>query len=191
MQHVPWADVGLVRDLLGDLHQEAGVDMQHAFRPAGRPARVADEQRMLAVERLGVESGRLRGDQVLPPDVALVVPGRVGCRVGSRRGYGDPACLVRGSSAIAFIGTGWPRRSEPSAVINIVTFASARRAATASGPNPLKIGTAYRPNLGACEERRHGLDGHRHEDADGVALPHARASGARAPAGRSAPGAAR
>ena len=50
-------------------------------------------------------------------------------------------------SAIAFIGTGRPRRTVPSAVISTFAPASARRAATASGPNPLKIGTQIAPSL--------------------------------------------
>ena len=51
------------------------------------------------------------------------------------------------ASAVSFIGTGRPRRSEPSAVISTFAPASARRAATASGPNPLKIGTQIAPSL--------------------------------------------
>ena len=50
-------------------------------------------------------------------------------------------------SAVAFIGTTWPLRGEPSAVISTFVRASASRAATASGPNPLKIGTQIAPSF--------------------------------------------
>ncbi len=59
----------------------------------------------------------------------------------------DAAGCVHGASAIAFIGTGRPRRSDPSAVSSTVAFASASRAATASGPKPLKIGTQIAPSF--------------------------------------------
>ncbi len=45
------------------------------------------------------------------------------------------------------MSTGAPLRSDASAVITIVAPASARRAATASGPNPLKIGTQIAPSF--------------------------------------------
>ena len=56
-----------------------------------------------------------------------------------------PSAASTARSAVAFIGTTWPLRSEPSAVINTFVRASASRAATASGPNPLKIGTQIAP----------------------------------------------
>src|SRR6266511_3399566 len=53
--------------------------------------------------------------------------------------------LSRASSAISFIGTICPRRSEPSAVISAFALASASRAAIAGAANPEKIGTCTAP----------------------------------------------
>ena len=50
-------------------------------------------------------------------------------------------------SAIAFIGTGAPLRSEPFAVIRTRHPASASLAARASGPKPLKMGTKTAPTF--------------------------------------------
>ncbi len=56
------------------------------------------------------------------------------------------------SSAISFIATTWPRRSEPSAVISAVAPASASRAAIAWAAKPEKIGTCTAPRCAsACE----------------------------------------
>ena len=45
-------EVHLIRDLRGDLHEEPPVDVEHALGRAGRAARVADEERMFALQRL-------------------------------------------------------------------------------------------------------------------------------------------
>ena len=56
------------------------------------------------------------------------------------------------SSAICFIGTTCPRRSEPSAVISAFAFASASRAAIAGGAKPEKTGTCTAPRCAqACD----------------------------------------
>ena len=66
------AQVGLERDLFGDLHEEAAVHVHRALGPAGRAARVRDEQRMLAVDGHRVERDRLgRMRQIVNRDVAL------------------------------------------------------------------------------------------------------------------------
>ena len=51
-------EVDLERDLLGDLHEEAAVHVHRALGPAGRAARVRDEQRMFAVDGERVERSR-------------------------------------------------------------------------------------------------------------------------------------
>ena len=59
------AQVHLERDLLGDLHEEAAVHVHRALRPAGRAARVRDEQRMLAVDvAASKRSGRVAASSV-------------------------------------------------------------------------------------------------------------------------------
>ena len=50
------AHVGLERGFLRDLREEPAVHVHRALRPAGRAARVGDEERMLAVERPGLEA---------------------------------------------------------------------------------------------------------------------------------------
>ena len=72
VQDLARVQVHLVGDLLRDLHEEAAVDVHDAFRPARRPARVADEQRLLRVERLGVE--RRVVVEPGPVDVARRIP---------------------------------------------------------------------------------------------------------------------
>jgi hypothetical protein len=54
---------------------------------------------------------------------------------------------VAASSATDFMSTGAPRRKNPSAVNSTLAPASCRRLATASAPNPLKIGTNGAPTL--------------------------------------------
>ena len=50
-QDVVGTAVRLEPDLLGDLREEPAVDVHRALRPAGRAARVRDEQRVLGVHR--------------------------------------------------------------------------------------------------------------------------------------------
>ncbi len=51
------------------------------------------------------------------------------------------------SSATSFMRTSRPRRGKPSAVISTRASASASRVATASAPNPLKIGSHTAPSF--------------------------------------------
>ena len=69
--------VDLIGHLLGDLDQEPAVDVDRALRPAGGAARVGDEQRVLGVKGTRVEGGGVRGEELVPPDVAPGGPGHV------------------------------------------------------------------------------------------------------------------
>ena len=71
VEHLAAMQVDLVRDLRRDLHEEPAVDVEHALRTPGRPARVPDEQRMLALE--GLRRQRIVGlgrDELRPVPLA-------------------------------------------------------------------------------------------------------------------------
>ena len=74
------------------------------------------------------------------------------------------------SSAICFIGTICPRRSDPSAVISALAFASASRAAIAGAAKPEKIGHLNGAEVRAGVRGDRDLRRHRQEDPDRVAL---------------------
>ena len=76
-QQIAGSDVGLVRDLLGDLDEEPAVDVDGALRRAGGPARVRDEQRVFGIQVGGLEPVRVRREELVPPEVAFGVPRRV------------------------------------------------------------------------------------------------------------------
>ena len=113
----------------GGLDREAAVDVDRALRPAGRARRVDQHVRRLGVGRPAARSAPRRRrsprprrvDRLVPPAVASGVPRRArrrDRRAGGRRSRGGPtASSATASSATAFIGTGEPRRRNPSAVI--------------------------------------------------------------------------
>ena len=171
VQDLAGVQVHLVRDLLGDLHQEPAVDVQHALRPAGRAARVADEQRMLAVERVRSRSGRAApaSSSSQPTSRRTRRRRRVGPEPPPRHDALDAPGGVRGAAAVSLIGTGEPLRSDPSAVISTRQPASAESSRDRIGAEAAEDRHPDRAELRARHDRRHGLDRHRHEDADRVA----------------------
>ena len=142
------------------------------LRPARRAARVADEQGVLAVERRRVDR-RSRPDRPRPPTgdpgPASWASPRSGSRCHTSTCRIDPADSTA-RSAIGFIGIGHAlaagTRSRPRGPR---TPRRRSRAATASGPKPLKIGTQTAPSFEHAITRGHRLDRHRHEDPDPVA----------------------
>ena len=112
------------------------VHVHRTLGPAGRAARVRHEQRMLTVDRLGVEAVGLIAHQIAEHHVAA---GRHRQRrARSSRGTTTTVCTestcATAWSAVSFISTVLPRRVKPSAVINATAPASSRRTATASAP---------------------------------------------------------
>ena len=148
-QQIARSDVGLVRDLLGDLDEEPAVDVDGALRRAGRPARVRDEQRVFGIQVGGLEPVRVRREAARPTG------GRVaashGASVRPRRSttitWRTDRAAATASSAVSFIGTTLPRRGKPSAVISTVASASSSRFATASAPNPENSGSHTAPSF--------------------------------------------
>ena len=104
------AQVGLERDLFGDLHEEAAVHVHRALGPAGRAARVRDEQRMLAVDD---DARRTIGGRAESAS-ATSRPACIGVSVRPSRGTTTTVCTLgrcaTAASAISFIGTTLPRR---------------------------------------------------------------------------------
>jgi hypothetical protein len=82
-----------------------------------------------------------------PACIATFAPSRRQTTIASS----DGACCAA-SSAIAFIGTSRPRRSDASAVMSTFASASCSRAATAGAAKPEKTGTWIAPTCAhACE----------------------------------------
>ena len=191
MQDLARVQVHLVGDLGRDLHEEPAVDVEDAFRRAGRAARVADEQRVLALERLGRRAARptppaISSAQSCSPSAAPSPACAKHDRRLDRVHAGEGAARRRRAS-----GRRAPSARNASAVRSTFTPASSSRTATASGPNPLKIGTQIAPILEQAITAATVSGQHRQEDPDRVARLDARAGGAPAPGDRSAGGARR
>ena len=90
------------------------MHVHRALRPAGRAARVRDEQRMLAVDRERVEAIGLPGDELGEREVATRSHRHVGRdRVAARRRRCAPtATCATAASAVSFIGTTLPAPRE-------------------------------------------------------------------------------
>ena len=174
----PAAQVGLERDLLGDLHEEAAVHVHRALRPAGRAARVRDEQRVLAVD---VEPRRTRSapsaHELVEREVATRRASARRCDRGAarRRPCARSATCATAASAVSFIGTTLPRRVKPSAVIE-------RDRVRVLEPDRDRVGAVAgedrqedRAELRDREQRGDRLGHHRQEQPDRVALAARRA----------------
>ncbi len=182
------AQVGLERDLFGDLHEEAAVHVHRALGPAGRAARVRDEQRVLAVDRRPrrTRSRSAACVRSCERDVALRLSS---ARRAPSRGTTTTVCTVgtcaTASSAISFIATVLPRRVNPSAVIERdrarVVEAHRDRVGAVAGEDRQED----RAELGDGEQRGDRLRDHRQEQPDRVALPTPRAAQPRRDARRS------
>ena len=136
---------------------------------------------------LGVEACRLGGQEIVPADVALVVPGRVveQSSLFQTSTSTNAARFVHGA-----IGDRLHRHrsAPPQRSVRGDQHRHLRiRQACGDGlrTEPAEDRHPDRAELGARQERSHGLDRHGHEDADGVALPHAeRAQTMRQPVGQ-------
>ena len=180
--------VGLERDLFGDLDEEAAVHVHRALGPAGRAARVRDEQRVLAVDRDRVEPVGLTVGQLVEREVASRLSSarrRVRARHDDdgvhRSAPARPRRRRSPSSARRL-----PRRVKPSAVIE-------RDRARVVEPDRDRVGAVAgedrqedRAELRDREQRGDRLGDHRQEQADRVARAHAPRGAARPRSDRSA-----
>ena len=144
----------------------------HVDRPLGparRARRVHDHQRVLGVERLRLDRGPTRSTSSAQ---ARSRPAVMGCR-GVRDAVPHQHVPDRVGAVDRSIGhvlhrvPARPRRKETFAVM-ITRLPGVGDLRRRRRPNPLKIGTEYRADLGAGHQGRDRLDRHRHEDRDGV-----------------------
>ncbi len=157
MQDLARAQVHLVGDLLRDLHEEPAVDVQHALRAAGGAARVADEQRVLALQRLGVEAARRRPSAISRATSRARPPAAP-----------SPACRrtivlptdrtrARAPRTASIIGTARPFRGNASAVEQHLHAGILQAGRDGVRPEPAEDRHPDRPDLRAGHHRGDGL----------------------------------
>ena len=121
------------------VQEVAAGRVEDALRLPGRAARVEDEERMLAVERVRRADRRRAVHQLVPPEVASGLH-RHG--VADAAHHDDVACTVgvsaTAASTLALSGTTAPRRQPPSAVTTRRAWASLMRSRSASAEKPPK-----------------------------------------------------
>ena len=134
------------------------------------PRGVEDEERMLAVERLGGAVGARRR----PSARATRGRGRASSSTGwlqrlKTMHFSTVGDLARAASTFALSGTTLPRRQPPSAVMTSLALASLLRSATASAREAAEDDRVRRADAGAGEHGDRHLGHHRHVDRDAVA----------------------
>ena len=166
VQELAGMQVGLVGDLLGDLHEEPAVDVDRSFRASGRAARVGDEQRVLGIERRRVEGRSVEIDDLRP----CVVPAREKLAVG-RQALPDEHVLdhrrhldrsVRDRlhrHRRAFAERAVRRDQDPAPRVR-------QPRGEGVGPEAAEDGNEDRAHLRARHHRRDRLDRHRQVDRD-------------------------
>ncbi len=70
-------EVSDVRGLGRELHEQPAVHVHGALGPAGRARGVAEQDRMLALDRRRPPDARSIGDEIVVPDVAALLPRHV------------------------------------------------------------------------------------------------------------------
>ena len=147
------------------------MHVHRALRPAGRAARVRDEQRVLAVDVERVEAIGAESAQLVERDVATRLSSARRC--DPSRGTTTTVCTVgtcaTAASAVSFIGTTLPRRVKPSAVITATAPASCEPDRDRVGAVAGEDRQEDRAELRDREQRGDRLGHHRHEQADRVA----------------------
>ena len=167
MEHLPWVQVHLVRDLGGDLDEEAPMDVEDALGSAGRAARIADEQRVLALERLRAQRiVRLAGDELRP--VVLIADSAL-ARVTQDDGRADRVHAGEGTARRLHQGNGASLPHEGIGGQENLHAGVFQPNGDRVGPEAAEDRDPDGPDLRACHHRGDRLREHREEDPDGVA----------------------
>ena len=166
--------VDLVRDLLGDLHQEPAVHVHRPLRTAGRPRGVGDEQRVLGVQRLGLEPRRLGRQQLVPAHVPPAGPRQVPPAASVPHDHAaDRGNHVRGRIGRLLHRHGLAPSGEPVGRDQHLRLRVGQARGHGVGGIAGEDGQVDGADLGAGHRRGDGLRRHRQEDPDRVAPPDA------------------
>ena len=159
---------------VGREQQVAAGGVQHALGLPGGAGGVEDEQRVLAVVQLRLVLGRGAVDDLVPPQITVVVPVHVLAGTTHHHDLLHRLALVR-SLVAGLVDRGLERRRGTAAVAAVggddhVRLAVDHARGEGLGGEAAEDDRVDRADAGAGQHRDGGLGDHRQVDRDGVAL---------------------